>query len=869
MFSEYASKFLTTSQPRSATDPSAPSPPAASAVPASAVPSVARTHVYKPHAPARHAPPQPASASATASRLFYSATETLAESEDNPRSLYSPRRHWVAGGGGGPRAGVAHRNELREEDEDEDDARTMGSNDDQQPAASVQHSQSLNPSRLLLGRRSFFTRHAPTAQSVNGSSSIIGATNTGNNMLANSRLTLNGAFDDTNEGGGDDHMAGTYTGHLYGADSAIKSSWKLEEEEEEDEARDHLQASDRHLRRPQQHDEAETEDDNTASKSDVLSSSRNSMESVGLDSVMSRARQYSPPPPRLRFKENPYPRNMTAATMNAANARQFRYAENDEYEDVLARSKQPGVADFEAIGHADAEFPGAFPGDITIPRDVADPADDAAQNSFQHAIPRDFMPQQSTGRVISEGYIPPSLVDLQPVIYSQDGMWFKLYLISMCCLFATSFTVWLETEVTKPIKLTDSIYTVIGGSVSILAFDTVLAVCVSAVWFILLKKCVRPLLMLLIISIPFCLLGLTMYPLIMSYRDSWGGNSVQDRAMRWTSLVPAITGALWVWFAIRSRNALGRAIGIVQLACKILAENQILVVLSLGILASFTAFTWLWFAMFARVFLKGRVVVGSSGTFMWILDQNTWALGAWYILMYLWTWGVFSGIQRACTSIAVSQWYFHRNELPRLPSTDVLSAALTRSCTAFSGTICFASCLALLIRLPVLALPRRVFSLVARFCANLIPGPVNALVNPLTLSYSAITIQPLVPSSRGISNLRFIDLGPNSSFDDSWTAYRLSKMLLSSARALTALALGFGAWVHAAQDVNGGSLYGYVVGLMGGAIGWVVLGATEGNLSMIVDASFVSFAIDQAGSHGGHCVEADQQFGGFGGGARA
>ncbi|KAK9366511.1 hypothetical protein V1509DRAFT_654673 [Lipomyces kononenkoae] len=474
------------------------------------------------------------------------------------------------------------------------------------------------------------------------------------------------------------------------------------------------------------------------------------------------------------------------------------------------------------------------------------------------------MPRRTTTaeREVAEGFLPPRLTNHAP-LQTLDAFWSKFYVLSMCSLFATSFIIWLETEVTKSISLTDSIYTAVRGSVSILALDTILAIIISIVWFVLLKSSVRPALYILVISIPFALLGLTMYPIIMSYRDSWGGNTTQDKAMRWTSLVPALMGVFWIWFAVRSRNALGRAIGIVQLACKILGENPSLILLSMGTLVSFIAFTWVWFGMFARVFLKGKVVVGNSGISTWILDQNAWALGAWYILMYLWSWGVFSGIQRVATSETVSQWYFHRHIQERPSSMAVVSASVTQAGTTFSGTICFASLLALLIRLPLLLLPRRLMAILQTFVFNLVPGPIFALTNPLTLSYAAITVQSLVPSSRGISNLKFIDLGPHSSYQNSWTAYRLSKVLLSSARALTALALGFGAWVHAAQDVNGGSLYGYIVGMMGGAIGWVVLGATEGNLSMIVDSAFVAFAIDQVGNHGGHCREADMQFGGF------
>lgn len=143
----------------------------------------------------------------------------------------------------------------------------------------------------------------------------------------------------------------------------------------------------------------------------------------------------------------------------------------------------------------------------------------------------------------------------------------------------------------------------------------------------------------------------------------------------------------------------------------------------------------------------------------------------------------------------------------------------------------------------------------------MLSGVLGAISSPLTLSYASITVRGLVPASKGVSSLPFSD-GYRPSLSCAWTAYRLSKMLLYSARALTALILGFGAWVHAAQDVNGGSLYGYIVGLLGATIGWVILGTTEGNLSMIVDATYVCFAIDQVGSHGGHCKEADALFGG-------
>ncbi|KAK9464343.1 hypothetical protein V1512DRAFT_268581 [Lipomyces arxii] len=798
MFSDYASKFLSNAQGRQ-TESRTFSPSSSSVSVSSQSPQ-----------------------SQQSSRLFFSAAD-LPENDDNPRSLYSPRRIWLN------TSILPKRNRGRfvaadEVDEEGDDAVGSLSRHNIQGETS-------QTSRIFFSKRSRLFFKTPPA---NGST-ILGA----------SSIARDGG--DMDGPDGDDHMAGTYTGHLYAAESVIRSSWREQDDEDEDEGKMHT-----HTQCTRSvHRSASDEPD----ASEVLSS-RNSMESVGLESVMSK-RQQSPPPARLRFNEHTFPRNMVAATTTAATAR-HRVVLDEEEEDLRKSSYEYDDSPCEDVA---IEMPPILSGDRPDKR-FDDMLILPVSESFHIPQTSNRRPPDENERLVLEGFIPPKLTD-RIELSGKDRIWSRLYMMSMCCLFATSLLVWLETDVTASISLTDSIYTVVEGSMSTLGLETLFAILISAVWFLLLRICVRPALYVLVVSIPFALCGLTIYPLIMSYRDNWGGNTAQDKAMRWTSMIPAVSAVVWVWIVARSRNVLGRAVGIVQLACKILSENPSLIVLSLGTLVSFVTFTWVWFGMFARVFLKGTVVVGKTGIATWILDRNSWVLGAWYILMYLWSWGVFSGVQRMATSITVSQWYFHRDELPQVPSMEILSAALQQTGTVFPGTVCFSSFIALLIRMPLLLLPRRVIALVQMLMFNVIPGPLSTLTNPLTLCYAGMTIQSLVPSSHGIANLRFVDLGPHGSFRSSWTAYRLAKMMLSSARAVTALALGFGAWVHAAQDVNGGSLYGYIVGMMGGAIGWVVLGATEGSLSMIVDASFIAFAIDQAGSHGGHCRKADAQFGGL------
>ncbi|KAK9475745.1 hypothetical protein V1514DRAFT_339170 [Lipomyces japonicus] len=829
MFSEYASKFLTTSQARTGNHDRRTSPN-------TLTPPTQRSQSQL-------------SIAATASRLFFSAAESLSPDADNVSRSVSrtgPRR--TRGLVTNNSRVYRGRTDLREYEEDDDDDDDDGEDDDDD-AVTMGHSnnQALMPdvvpasSRVFPARTSRFFFKTPPASHGQPAES-----NARYPYGADSR-TYNDAF----EG-----MQGTYTGQLYGADSAIRSSWKAYDEKEEARiSRSHAVSAGQHA------------------SSSELASSRNSLESVGLESVISRGnRQQSPPPARLRFNEHPFPRNMRAATMNAANIRQHAFL--DDFEDEELEEEQEQVQEMGHVGLSQTEFNDRPPENIeieipsvpmhnlkSVPEDIHIFHD---QDEIRPAA--SFMPRvvaSQTDRVISNGFIPPLLANVPASASSMDRIWSNLYIVSMCALFATSFIVWLETEVTGPISLADSIYTVIGGSLSVLVLDTFLAVVISILWFVLLRNCIRPLFYLLVIAIPLVFTGLTMFTLIMSYRDSWGGNTTQDRAMRWSTLIPIGLAIFWTWFVIKGRKTLGRAIGIVQLACKILAENQSLVLLSMGTLLASIAFTWAWVLMFTRIFLRGRTSTTSSGITIWIVEKNSWALGAWYVIMYLWTWGVISGMQRATTSITVSQWYFHRQVVPRPSSSDIVTAAFIQSGSTFYGTVCFSSFVSLLIRLPLIILPRRLVSLAQSFLFSMLAGPVSAITNPLTLSFAAITVRSLMPASRGISSLRFIDLGSHHDSGDSWTAFRLAKMLLSSARVITAIVLGFGAWIHAAQDVNGGSLYGYVVGLLAGAIGWIVLGTTEGNLSMILDASFVCFGIDQVGNRGGHCVEADAQFGGI------
>ena len=456
-----------------------------------------------------------------------------------------------------------------------------------------------------------------------------------------------------------------------------------------------------------------------------------------------------------------------------------------------------------------------------------------------------------------------------------DSFWSSLYVICLASLFASFVLVYLHTSApSRKHPLGDTIYTALHSSFHLLAIDTLVAVIVSLLWLALLRSFVRPLVYLILIAAPVILISFAIYPLVSSFKGRYDGASIQDQAMRWMSLLPAVGAVVWSYTVYRGRHSFDKAIGILEFSCRVLAANPALLALGFAALGGVVAWTWIWMGMFTRVFLRGHL--STSKTFF-IIDAGSWWLGVYFVLLYMWTLGVGSGIQRATTAATVSQWYFHRLAVPAPSSRQVVLAALSHATTTQFGTICLSTLLALLVRLPLLLLPRRALGFIGLFSYSLIPTSVAALTNPLTLTHAAIHSQPLAVSARALSQMTFLSpssptttLNPRAFSNTSapLLPYRLAKLLLNATRFIMSLALGFGGWVSTAKmlvlEGSGvrGSLYAYVVGLIAGAIGWGVLGAMEGVLAGVVDAAVVCWASEgRQGGSGGYCLEANYLFG--------
>ncbi|KAF9878509.1 hypothetical protein CkaCkLH20_04001 [Colletotrichum karsti] len=476
--------------------------------------------------------------------------------------------------------------------------------------------------------------------------------------------------------------------------------------------------------------------------------------------------------------------------------------------------------------------------------------------------------------------MPVTVPLVEGELFKYDPFFAWIFLIALAGLVSTFVLVWLHTGTPKR-GWGDTIYTTLQSSFHMLAVDTLISVMVSLVWLTSLRSFARPLAWLIIFAMPIIMFSFSLYPFIASFEGSTHGASFQDRAMRCASLVPAASAIVWIYVAWKGRYAVQQAIEILEFSTRILAANRALVTLGFVCLAIIVTWTWVWMWMFSRIFLGGFF---SKRLARFVISVSSWWLGIWFVLMYMWTIGVINAVQRATTAATVSQWYFHRNAAPAPTSVEIVSAALTHASTTIFGSICESTLLALLIRAPLLVLPRRMANILQHVAAMWVPTPIAALTNPMTITYGAIHSQNLQTAARGLTQMDFISpnrptttltpqvFSSRRSSHSPLLPYRLAKMLLYATRFIMATGLGFAGWVMTAKQLRvtlpdgmgmRGSAYAYVVGLVASFIGFSVMGAMEGILSGILDAVVICYGSERRMASGGgaYCMEAAYLFG--------
>ncbi|KAK8086966.1 hypothetical protein PG994_001940 [Apiospora phragmitis] len=458
----------------------------------------------------------------------------------------------------------------------------------------------------------------------------------------------------------------------------------------------------------------------------------------------------------------------------------------------------------------------------------------------------------------------PTHVEYQNELFKNDQFWAWLYLIAIASLFATFVLVWLHTSTpSRKNPIGDTIYTALNRSYYLLAVDTVVAVIVSLVWMAALRSYVRQLVGIIIIGSPIVLISFSIYTMVLSFQGPDNGTRLQDRVMRYSSIVPGIAAFVYVFLILKTRDTISRATEMLAFTSRVLSANPALVMLGFCALAFTVGWTWIWLSMFTRVFLGGYF---SRSLSSYVIGAASWWLGVFFALMYLWTISISSNVVRATVAGTVSNWYFHRNKQPPSPSNAVVGES-TAARDQFH------------IRDDLVS--KTVGFLLNRYT----PASVFLLTNPLVITHAAIHTLPLMLSAAQLSRMQFLDsdnptntlglghLRHANRYSTGLMPYRLAKFLLHATRTVVAAGLGFAGWVMTARQLEiqlpqgagiKGSAYAYIVGLVAGAIGYSILGALEGIMIGILDAALICYGSERRMGSGrmGYCMEAANLFGG-------
>lgn len=560
-----------------------------------------------------------------------------------------------------------------------------------------------------------------------------------------------------------------------------------------------------------------------------------------------------------------------------------------EHESERSQNTKGKMVDVRLDSQADTDEdpPESFFGEA--PTDSSPPAFQKFKGSDSERTPFMMRRDSHTETEMSSTRRPGFADDDEPVqttmgyvegeIFRHDPFFAWIFLIALAGMMSTFFLVWLHTS-PKNSPVGDTIYITLQKSFNMLIVDTLVAVLVSFVWLAALRSFVRPLVSVILIAVPVIMFSFSIYSFVSSFKGRTHGTSFQDKVLRWAALFPAIACVMWIWMVIKGRRAIQQAIEILQFSSRILAQNSALLFVGFGTLFVIVAWTWIWLGMFTRVFMGGYF---SKNLVRFVIQMSSWWLGAAFIFLYMWTVSVINAVHRGTTAATVSQWYFHRNAGPPTPSREIVLAAFNHALTTIFGSICQSTLLSLLIRAPLIFLPRKMGAAVSNIASWWIPTPVVALMNPLTITYSAIHSQNLSTSARGLEQMDFVSSAlPTTALtpralrfrgqSSNLLPYRLAKLLLVATRLLMATAMGFAGWIITAKQLRiqlpdgvgiRGSAYAYVVGIMASFIGYSVMGAMEGILAGIVDAVLICYGSERRmeRGHGRFCLEAAYLFG--------
>lgn len=469
----------------------------------------------------------------------------------------------------------------------------------------------------------------------------------------------------------------------------------------------------------------------------------------------------------------------------------------------------------------------------------------------------------------------------RPALYSMSydsslyPNWSYAFWSCVCLACATSAIVWLTTEAPSsyapgrtPKIIGDSVYDLLSSSSRLLLTDTIVALILAGLWLFCMRRFSQLSLLGLVIVVPAVLFSMGMYAMVMSYRSAYGGYTGGDKLLRFFAWLLLVAAGVWAALMYYSRAELDSALCVIRRACSVVNENIQLLAVTLATIGTVILVTVVWTGMFRLLFLEGRLIKGH-----WILDSRVWLVASLYVILYLWACGAISSAQRCIIAGVTAHWVFYGdNHIRTNPFRHLSGSALIKvhvhRCLAYQmGLVCFSSFIVLMTRIPMLVAPSRMSRILQH--GFRLSSTLTLVSSPLTLTMATICNMPLDQVCERLSRSPLPTSTNNfpptpasglyssndtqhehhqpsphnhthnqQSFQRATTSaftYNLAKVLLTTSRATMAIIFSIGAWVHASMYYK----YAYILGLLAGFIGWIVLGAMESTLGATLDALYV------------------------------
>ncbi|KAI8581668.1 hypothetical protein K450DRAFT_230612 [Umbelopsis ramanniana AG] len=450
-------------------------------------------------------------------------------------------------------------------------------------------------------------------------------------------------------------------------------------------------------------------------------------------------------------------------------------------------------------------------------------------NSQKRTLAESLLPTTSA--------IPADVTTVKPHMKLKDPFFAFLYVIAFL-IFIVSGLVILFTTDSHAIEdfSRGTVFIAIKGSAGILAIMFSLALAVSAIWIILLRKYAR------------------------SNFIEGSGPTGHDTRLTIMSFFPLVTGILYLRILLGNKEKIEHTLTVFELACDVLRANPEAVLLSVSLMGVFVAFSSLWIVLFSRLWLIGHTISPTTPSGIeWVVNNNVYLLATFYIFFYLWTASLLINIQRFSLAGVTAQWYFHRHEPVDSISANPSKAALTRACTTSLGTVAVGALLLSIVQtfqVVSIQVQKRlkasniVFGAILG-CLKFIEMIVGAINNE-TIILAGITGESFLASARSVTKVfrRNLISGVLEGL--------LTRMILNISALMLSLFSGFATYIFVTRSLH--SPHGMIVGFLAAVVPFYISRFFTSLLNNIIDALFVSYAID-LDTNTVHCNAAHKVFG--------